>query len=106
MSIQNIEKSLCQRFAASLPDFYKRRIIFWQDPDGEFAEMIDELHIDGVKILKLTGNNNFYAKMLLSETDLDSNYLVYNPISYADIRDNWLLDIELYSEYVTSWYYL
>ena len=98
MSMQSIEKSLCQRFAAPLPDFYKRRIIFWQDPDGEFAEMVDELHIENVKVLKLTGTNNFYAKMLLSETDLDSNYLVYNPISYADVRDNWLLDIECYSE--------
>lgn len=98
MSIENIEKNLHQRFASPLPDFYKRRIIFWQDPDGEFLEMIDELHIDNVKILKLTGTNNFYAKMLLSETDLDSNYLVYNPIAYADVKDNWLLDIEYYSE--------
>ena len=97
MSI-NIAQSLRDRFAAPLPENYKRRIIFWQDPDGEFAGQVDELCLDGVKILKLTGKNNFAAKMLLSETDLDSNYLVYNPFSYSDIRDNWLLDIELYSE--------
>lgn len=97
MSI-NIEQSLKDRFAAPLSDGYKRRIIFWQDPDGEFADRVDELCLDGVKLLKLSGNNNFAAKMLLSETDTDSNYLVYNPISYSDIRDNWLLDIELYSE--------
>lgn len=96
--MQSIEKSLQGRFEASLPDFYKRRIIFWHDPNGEFPEMIDEIHIDNVKVLRLTGTNNFYAKMLLSETDLESNYLVYNPISYDDIRDNWLLDIEYYSE--------
>lgn len=94
----NVEQSLKDRFAAPLPDNYKRRIIFWQDPDGEFAGQVDELCLDGVKVLKLTGKNNFAAKMLLSETDLDSNYLVYNPLSYSDIRDNWLLDIELYSE--------
>ena len=97
MSI-NIEQSLKDRFAAPLPENYKRRIIFWQDPDGEFAGQVDELCLDGVKILKLTDKNNFAAKMLLSETDLDSNYLVYNPCVYSDIRDNWLLDIELYSE--------
>lgn len=94
----NIEKTLQERFAASLQDNYKRRIIFWQDPEGEFSTLVDELRLDGVKILKLTGTNNFAAKMLLSETDTESNYLVYNPISYSDIRDNWLLDIELYSE--------
>ena len=82
MSI-NIEQTLRDRFAAMLPDNYKRRIIFWQDPTGEFSDLVDELHLDGVKILKLTGRNNFAAKMLLSQTDTESNYLVYNPISTA-----------------------
>lgn len=97
MSI-NIEQTLRDRFAAMLPDNYKRRIIFWQDPAGEFSDLVDELHLDGVKILKLTGRNNFAAKMLMSQTDTESNYLVYNPISYSDVSDDWLLDIELYSE--------
>lgn len=97
MSI-NIEKTLQERFNAPLQENYARRIIFWQDPEGEFSSLVDELCLENVKILKLTGTNNFAAKMLLSETDTQSNYLVYNPISYSDIRDNWLLDIELYSE--------
>ena len=97
MSI-NIEQTLKNRFASPLADNYKRRIIFWQDPDGEFSDLVDELCLDEVKVLKLTGKNNFAAKQLLSETDTDSNYLVYNPLSYSDVRDNWLLDIELYSE--------
>ena len=102
----NIEKTLQERFAAPLQENYKRRIIFWQDPEGEFSTLVDELRLDGVKILKLTGTNNFAAKMLLSETDTESNYLVYNPISYSDIRDNWLLDIELYSEEFRGWIHL
>lgn len=94
----NIAKTLQERFAAPLQENYKRRIIFWQDPEGEFSSQVDELCLENVKILKLTGTNNFAAKLLLSETDTESNYLVYNPISYSDIRDNWLLDLELYSE--------
>ena len=97
MSI-NIEQTLKDRFAVPLADNHTRRIIFWHDPDREFAEMVDELAIDNVKILKLTGSNNFAAKQLLSETDTDSNYLVYDPLTYSDVRENWLLDIELYSE--------
>ena len=97
MSI-NIEQTLRDRFSVPLADNYKRRIIFWQDPDGEFSDLVDELCLDGVKVLKLTGKNNFAVKQILSETDNDSNYLVYNPLSYSDVRDNWLLDIELYSE--------
>ena len=97
MSI-NIEQTLRDRFAAPLAENYRRRIIFWQDPDGEFSSLVDDLCLDGVKLLKLTGKNNFAAKQILSDTDTESNYLVYNPLSYPDIRDNWLLDIELYSE--------
>lgn len=98
MSIETKKSKLIERFGAPLPDFYQRRIIFWQDPEGEFEETADQLSIPGVKLLKLTGTNNFAAKLLLTETDPASNYLVYNPISYGDIRDNWLLDIECYSE--------
>ena len=94
----DIERTLQERFNAPLKDNYKRRIIFWKDPNGEFRDTVDELRLDGVKILKLTGTNNFSAKLLLSETDTDSDYLVYDPLSYEDIKDNWLLDIELYSE--------
>lgn len=94
----NIEKTLQERFSAPLQEIYKRRIIFWHDPEGEFSSQVDELCLENVKILKLTGTNNFAAKLLLSHTDTESNYLVYNPVSYSDIRDNWLLDIELYSE--------
>ena len=97
MSI-NIEKTIKDRFAVPLGENHDRRIVFWQDPEGEFSEFVDEMQLDNVKILKLTGNNNFYAKQLLSEIDTESNYLVYNSISYTDSMDDWLLDIELYSE--------
>lgn len=96
--MQRIEQSLRQRFAAPVKEFYKRRIIFWRDPEGEFAELVNEIRIEGVKVLKLTGTNNFYAKMLLCEIDPESNYLVYDPLSYENVKDNWLTDVECYSE--------
>ena len=98
MQTDSIIKNLTERFSAPLKDFYKRRIVFWQDPEGEFNEFFDTIEIPDVKTIKLTGTNNFAVKMLLCQTDTESNYLIYNPISYTDIRDNWLLDIELYSE--------
>lgn len=93
-----IFQKLTAQFAAPLPDFYDRRIVFWHDEEGSFADMVEELEIPNVKLLKLTGDNNFYAKMLLSAEDTQSNYLVYDPISYEDVRDNWLLDVQCYSE--------
>lgn len=98
MTIDTINRTLHERFAAELPDCYQRRIIFWFDSDREFENMLDELEIPGVKLLKLTGDNFFAAKMLLSETDTQSNYLVYDPLTYSHREDNWLRDIQLYSE--------
>lgn len=44
MSIESIQFTLRERFAAPLPEFYQRRIIFWQDEDREFEAMLDELY--------------------------------------------------------------
>lgn len=97
MSIETIQKSLEERFSQPLPEFYERRIVFWKDEDQRFTQEIDEIKLDGVKVLKLTGTNNFYAKKLLLSDDSASDYLVYDPCSYEKAEDNWLLDIELYS---------
>ena len=39
-----------------------------------------------------------FSKKLLSVDDLTTNYLVYSPCVYNRPDDNWLLDVELYSE--------
>lgn len=98
MPNDRVQFNLTERFAAPLPEFHRRRIVFWHDEDREFEKDVDELELNGVKIIKLTGANNFAVKKLLLHDDLDSDFLVYCPISYADEEDNWLQDIEYYSE--------
>jgi len=93
-----IVQDLNRRFAAPLPEFYKRRIIFWHDEDKEFEDKLDELVLDNSKLVVLTGSNNFEVKKSLSFDDKTSNFLVYSPLAYESQEDNWLLDIELYSE--------
>lgn len=98
MDFDTINRDLNKRFAAPLPEFYKRRIIFWHDEDREFEDKLEELHLDDAKLLVLTGTNNFAAKKLLTVEDTINNYLVYCPLTYESQEDNWLLNIELYSE--------
>lgn len=98
MDLDKIIQELNQRFAAPLPEFYKRRIVFWYDEDKEFQERLDEITLNNAKLVALTGTNNFAVKKLLSVDDTTSNYLVYCPFTYERPEDNWLLDIELYSE--------
>lgn len=98
MDLQKIIQDLNRRFAAPLPEFYKRRIIFWYDEDREFEDKVEDLALDNARVLVLTGCNNFEAKKLLAVDDTTSNYLVYCPLRYEKPEDNWLINIELYSE--------
>ncbi|MFP3153621.1 BREX-1 system phosphatase PglZ type A [Lachnospiraceae bacterium ZAX-1] len=99
MLSETIKARLAERFAASLPEFHKRRIVFWHDEDGEFAEQINELNLPNVGLITLTGRNNFAIKKLLVADDLMGDYLVYDPLPYdKEQKDDWLLDIRLYSE--------
>ena len=98
MDSEKIIQDLNRRFAAPLPEFYKRRIVVWIDEDQEFVDKLDEIAINGAKVVALTGSNNFYVKKLLAVDDPTGNYLVYRPFVYESDEDNWLLDLELYGE--------
>lgn len=99
MLSETIKLRLMERFTSPPAEFHKRRIVFWHDEDGEFADGVDNLDLPGVSVVKLTGKNNFAVKKLLSADDLTGDYLVYDPLSYEkDQHDDWLLDIKLYSE--------
>ena len=98
MDVERIQQDLNRRFAAPLPEFYARRIIFWYDDDRQFEDQIDDIALDNAKVIKLTGSNNFAVKKLLASEDKTSNYLVYSPVHYDKPEENWLLNIELYSE--------
>ncbi len=93
MLSDTIKARLAERFAAPLPEFYRRRIVFWHDEDGEFAHEADALKLPGVTAVRLTGRNNFAVKKLLAADDIEGDYLVYDPLCYAkDHHDDWLCD--------------
>ena len=98
MDIDTIKQDLIRRFAAPLPEFYQRRIIFWYDEEREFEDQVGELALDGVTVLALTGSNTFAVKKRLCEDDLTSNFLVYDPRPSTKDDDNWLINVQLYSE--------
>ena len=65
MSTESIQDTIRQRFEAPLPEFYRRRIIFWCDEANEFEELFDQIELSDVKKVKLTGRNSFAVKKLL-----------------------------------------
>ena len=98
VDLETIRQDLARRFVAPLPEFYQRRIIFWYDEEREFEDQVGELALDGVTVLALTGSNTFAVKKQLCEDDLTSNFLVYDPRPFTKDDDNWLINVQLYSE--------
>lgn len=98
IDLNTLQQDLARRFAVPLPEFHKRRIVFWYDEDREFEDQLDDMVLDGVKVARLTGCNTFAVKKLLCEDDTTSNYLVYDPRSFTKDDDNWLINVQLYSE--------
>lgn len=98
MDLVTISQELNKRFLEPLPEFYKRRIIVWYDEEKEFAEEIGSLELINAKVLCLNGNNNFAVKKTIAVDEPTQNFLLYNPIFYEKVEDDWLLDVELYSE--------
>lgn len=98
MDLDTVLNDLNRRFMEPLPEFYNRRIIFWYDEDREFEDKLEDLQLSNAKLVVLTGSNTFAVKKLLCEEDLSSNFLVYQPLSFNREDDNWLINVQLYSE--------
>ena len=97
MNLNKVKDALQKKFTAPLADGASRRIVFWYDDSGEFDPWLDQIDIENVKLLRLE-NNYFEVKRTLEKVDTRSNYLVYSPQASPCYQENWLLDIELYSE--------
>lgn len=98
MDCEKLIQELERKFAEPLPDFYKRRIIFWLDEEKDFEDKIDDIKLDGAKIVKLTGTNNFSVKKLITADDPAGNYLIYQPFTYERDEDNWFLEMTFYAK--------
>ena len=85
MDTDKVIQDLNRRFAAPLPEFYQRRIIFWYDEDKEFEDKLDEVVLENAKVIALTGNNAFSVKKLLTVDDLTTNYLVWTVLQRKNI---------------------
>lgn len=75
-----------------------RKLVFWYDENGEFAEDIDTLDLEHAKVLHLEKDNQFHIKHFLECEDTTTHYLVYAPFPKPDIKENHLEDTLRYSK--------
>lgn len=96
MNILEIKDKLILTFSTPLREYYKRHIVFWDDPEKEFVETIKDLSLDGVTIIELTNNNHFRVKNLIND-DSTGNLLIYDTTN-TDLQKDWFVDARLYAD--------
>lgn len=74
--------------------FRERRVVFWHDPESQYASVIDSLSLPGVTTLRVANDEYAIKHRLLQEQPTDK-FLVYRSGTVAGGVGNWLLDLEL-----------
>jgi len=107
VNLAEVKKSLERQFDREHSQGSKRNIVFWYDEEGVFADSIDTLAFDNVKLIKLYNNNMFAVKMYIEETDRESNLLGYSPLPRLPMSsavDIGTVPAELFVKFQTSFY--
>lgn len=74
-----------------------RRIVFWNDPEGEFDEMLPSIALEGVTVLRLDQIGSLAAKIRLEREEPEVKFLLYSQKEEPEYEQDWLLDMRLYS---------
>lgn len=93
LNLKQLEALLNAEFAGDT-----RKLVFWYDDNGSFAEDVDSLTLTGAKVYHLQPDNQFYTKYFLERVDTATSYLIYAPFPKPDVEDNHLEDTLLYSK--------
>lgn len=74
--------------------FADHRIVFWYDPEAQYASEIDSLELPGVTTIR-AANDEFAIKHRLLHDQPTDRFLVYRSGQVPTGIANWLLDLEL-----------
>ena len=72
------------------------RVVVWHDPDGEFAESVEELDLPGIELMVERENELFSLKRALNEDLVGRRILLYRPRERR-LEGDWLADVEVRS---------
>ena len=93
MNLKQIIEKLNTEFTGE-----SRKLVFWYDEKGEFADEVDDIQLDNAEVYRLKSDNQFYSKYFLEKIDTTTNYLVYAPFPKPPVTENHLEDTMLYSK--------
>lgn len=73
------------------------RIVFWNDLDKEFQNLLPFVLLEGVTTLRVDQLGSLETEIRLEKDDPTGKSLLYAPTEEPDDENDWLLDIRLYS---------
>src|SRR6266571_1748456 len=83
--------------------FETHRVVFWHDPEGEYAADLDTLGLEGVQTVRVA-NDEYAIKNRLLHLEPQATFLVYRSGAVPTGVGNWLLDLELaYGVFTADW---
>ena len=74
--------------------FSDQRVVFWHDPEGQYATEVDNLDLPGVTTVRVA-NNEYAIKYRLLHEQPNDKILVYRSGQVPAGIGNWLVDLEL-----------
>jgi uncharacterized protein (TIGR02687 family) len=74
-----------------------QRVVFWHDPDGEFAEMVPSLVLDHVTVLTIGEVPALETKVTIELERPDDRFLIYETGEKPEPEKDWFLDIRFYA---------
>lgn len=86
-SLPGVRPHLERRFESS-------RVVFWHDPEGQYAADLNTLDLAGVETLRVADNEYGIKQRLLHDEPV-GRFLVYRSGRVPSGIGNWLLDLEL-----------
>jgi len=74
--------------------FDSRRVVFWHDPEGQYATEVDGLDLPGIHTI-CVANDEFAVKNRLLHDEPEGKFLIYRSGQLPSGIGDWLLDLEL-----------
>lgn len=72
------------------------RVVFWNDPEREFGEVVSDVPLDGVALVKIDEVASLQLKIRIERDDPSGRYLLYSAAEEPAFENDWLLDMRLY----------
>ena len=88
--IERIMDGLQQQFAVS-------RVVWWEDPLGEFSETLEALTLQNVQVLRRSQTPALAIKQQVELLNPSGLFLIYEDSHRPEPEQDWLLDIRLYA---------